>query len=148
MSDPSVPALAEGRWFWRRLYVFASTLVFWSLLTWSVSRTAAEHMAQVARGLMWLLGLVIVVYLIAPSAQRPADRGDPGGPAPAPGRGRAAMSFCLSARSRRALEGVHPDLVAVVEAAIQRTTVDFMVTEACVCRIARPPSCAQGPAGR
>ena len=27
-------------------------------------------MAQVARGLMWLLGLVIVVYLIAPSAQQ------------------------------------------------------------------------------
>lgn len=70
MSDPSIPALAEGRWFWRRLYVFVSTLVFWSLLTWSVSRTAAEHMAQVARGLMWLLGLVIVVYLIAPSAQQ------------------------------------------------------------------------------
>ena len=39
------------------------------------------------------------------------------------------MSFRLSARSRRALDGVHRDLVAVVEAAIQRTTVDFMVTE-------------------
>ena len=39
------------------------------------------------------------------------------------------MSFRLSARSRRALEGVHRDLVAVAEAAIQRTTVDFMVTE-------------------
>lgn len=39
------------------------------------------------------------------------------------------MSFRLSARSRRALEGVHPDLVAVVEGAIRRTPVDFMVTE-------------------
>lgn len=39
------------------------------------------------------------------------------------------MSFRLSQRSRDRLKGVHPDLVAVVEAAIQRTPVDFMVTE-------------------
>ncbi len=39
------------------------------------------------------------------------------------------MSFRLSQRSRARLAGVHPDLVAVVEAAIRRTEVDFMVTE-------------------
>ena len=39
------------------------------------------------------------------------------------------MSFRLSQRSRTRLAGVHPDLVAVVEAAIRRTEVDFMVTE-------------------
>lgn len=39
------------------------------------------------------------------------------------------MSFRLSKRSRSRLEGVHPDLVAVVEAAIRLTPVDFMVTE-------------------
>lgn len=39
------------------------------------------------------------------------------------------MSFRLSQRSRTALQGVHPDLVAVVEAAIELTPVDFMVTE-------------------
>ncbi|WP_313005385.1 M15 family metallopeptidase [Brevundimonas sp.] len=39
------------------------------------------------------------------------------------------MSFRLSQRSRARLQGVHPDLVAVVEAAIRRTSVDFMVTE-------------------
>jgi len=39
------------------------------------------------------------------------------------------MSFRLSQRSRAALQGVHPDLVAVVEAAIELTPVDFMVTE-------------------
>lgn len=39
------------------------------------------------------------------------------------------MSFRLSARSRGNLKGVHPDLVAVVEAAIRTTPVDFMVTE-------------------
>jgi peptidoglycan L-alanyl-D-glutamate endopeptidase CwlK len=39
------------------------------------------------------------------------------------------MSFQLSARSRARLEGVHPALVGVVEAAILSTPVDFIVTE-------------------
>lgn len=39
------------------------------------------------------------------------------------------MSFRLSRRSRAHLESVHPALVAVVEAAIVRTPVDFMITE-------------------
>ena len=37
--------------------------------------------------------------------------------------------FSLSARSRRSLEGVHPDLVRVVERAILITPADFVVTE-------------------
>lgn len=39
------------------------------------------------------------------------------------------MTFRLSSRSRSRLQGVHPDLVRVVERAIQLTRVDFMVTE-------------------
>lgn len=39
------------------------------------------------------------------------------------------MAFKLSTRSRKRMEGVHPDLVRVVERAIQITPVDFMVTE-------------------
>ena len=39
------------------------------------------------------------------------------------------MTFNLSKRSRARLVGVHPELVAVVERAIQITGVDFMVTE-------------------
>lgn len=39
------------------------------------------------------------------------------------------MSFRLSIRSRSRLKGVHPALVAVVEAAIARTSVDFMISE-------------------
>lgn len=39
------------------------------------------------------------------------------------------MSFRLSQRSRAALQGVHPDLVAVVKAALELTPVDFTVTE-------------------
>ena len=39
------------------------------------------------------------------------------------------MSFRLSSRSRARLVGVHPALIVVVEAAITRTPVDFMITE-------------------
>lgn len=39
------------------------------------------------------------------------------------------MSFRLSSRSRARLIGVHPALIAVVEAAITRTPVNFMITE-------------------
>lgn len=39
------------------------------------------------------------------------------------------MTFRLSRRSRDRLVGVHPALIAVVEAAILRTPIDFMVTE-------------------
>ena len=39
------------------------------------------------------------------------------------------MSFKLGKRSRKRLEGVHPDLVKVVERAIQITKVDFTVLE-------------------
>jgi peptidoglycan LD-endopeptidase CwlK len=39
------------------------------------------------------------------------------------------MSARLSVRSRSRLTGVHPALVAVVEAALARSPVDFMITE-------------------
>lgn len=39
------------------------------------------------------------------------------------------MSFRLSSRSRARLVGVHPALTAVVEAAILRSPVDFMIAE-------------------
>ena len=39
------------------------------------------------------------------------------------------MSFRLSSRSRARLVGVHPALSAVVEAAMARSPVDFMITE-------------------
>jgi len=38
------------------------------------------------------------------------------------------MAFSLSSRSQGKLEGVHPDMVAVVERAIQLTKIDFGVT--------------------
>ena len=39
------------------------------------------------------------------------------------------MAFKLSSRSKKKLDGVHPDMVAVVERAIELTDVDFGVTD-------------------
>ncbi len=39
------------------------------------------------------------------------------------------MSFRFSARSRARMKGVHPALVAVMEAAIGRSPIDFLITE-------------------
>lgn len=39
------------------------------------------------------------------------------------------MTYQLSARSRLRLQGVHPDLVRVVERALELSPVDFMVVE-------------------
>lgn len=69
MTAP-VLTLAEGRWFWRRLYVFVSSGVVWSLLAGAVARTQPGDLPAVARGLMALLGLMLVLYLAAPTAQQ------------------------------------------------------------------------------
>ena len=39
------------------------------------------------------------------------------------------MSFKFGSRSRQRLEGVHPDIVKVMELAIERTPIDFTVLE-------------------
>lgn len=39
------------------------------------------------------------------------------------------MSFRFSKRSRDRMKGVHPDLIAVAERAIEITPIDFLVTE-------------------
>lgn len=62
--------LAEGRWLWRRLYVFAASGGLWVLLAWAVRRVEPVAMARVAEGLMSLLGLLLVLYLVAPTAQQ------------------------------------------------------------------------------
>ena len=74
MTEPRTPApnsgLPEARWLWRRLYVYAASVIGWGLLTWSVARTPPSSMASVAHGLMILLGVTMVLYLVAPSAQQ------------------------------------------------------------------------------
>lgn len=64
------PLLAEGRWLWRRLYVFATSGAAWLLLDRLIALTPAEAAPRLAQGLMALLALVLVLYLVAPTAQQ------------------------------------------------------------------------------
>lgn len=71
IAPPPTPSpLAEGRWLWRRLYVFASTAAAWLLLDRLIALTPPEAALPLARGLMALLALTMVLYLVAPTAQQ------------------------------------------------------------------------------
>ena len=71
MTDPKqTPPLAEGRWLWRRLYVFAASLGLLGLLANIIRATPPASLPRVAEGLMSLLALLLVVYLVAPTAQQ------------------------------------------------------------------------------
>lgn len=64
------PALAEGRWLWRRLYVFATSAAAWLLLDRLIALTPAAAAPRLAQGLMALLALTMILYLVAPTAQQ------------------------------------------------------------------------------
>ena len=63
-------ALPEAQWLWRRLYVFASSFGLWRLLDRLIQRAGPEQTAEIARGLMTLLALMLVLYRVAPTAQQ------------------------------------------------------------------------------
>lgn len=62
--------MAEGRWLWRRLYVFTASAGLWLLLERAIGRTAPADLPRVAEGLMGLIALMLVLYLVAPTAQQ------------------------------------------------------------------------------
>lgn len=64
------PPLAEGRWLWRRLYVFLTSGAAWLILDRLVARASAETALRLAGGLMALLALTLILYLVAPTAQQ------------------------------------------------------------------------------
>lgn len=68
-EEPRAP-LAEGRWLWRRLYVFATSGAAWLLLDRLIAQTPPEAAPRLAQGMMALLGLTMVLYLVAPTAQQ------------------------------------------------------------------------------
>ncbi len=74
MTDPAAPTepvpLAEGRWLWRRLYVFVSSGVAWLLLDRLIPLVPAEAAPRMIERLMSLLALIMVLYLVAPTAQQ------------------------------------------------------------------------------
>ncbi|MDI1325892.1 MAG: hypothetical protein PSV23_03730 [Brevundimonas sp.] len=62
--------LAESRWLWRRLYVFAVSGGAWLLLDRLIAAIPPEAAPRLAEGLMALLALSMVLYLVAPTAQQ------------------------------------------------------------------------------
>ena len=67
---PSPPPLAEGRWLWRRIYVFSISLGLWKLMADVVRGATPETLPRISDGLMALLALSLVLYLVAPTAQQ------------------------------------------------------------------------------
>lgn len=63
-------SLAEGRWLWRRLYVFSASAALWLLLDRALTRAPAASLPRLAEALMALLALTLVLYLVAPTAQQ------------------------------------------------------------------------------
>jgi len=74
MTDPvpveDAPRLAEGRWLWRRLYVFATSGAAWLLLDRLAALIPPEAAPRLIQGLMGLLALTMILYLVAPTAQQ------------------------------------------------------------------------------
>ena len=68
-SDAPSP-LAEGRWLWRRFYVFATSGAAWLLLDRLMAMAPPAAAPKLAHSLMALLALILVLYLVAPSAQQ------------------------------------------------------------------------------
>ncbi|WP_122464698.1 hypothetical protein [Brevundimonas lutea] len=62
--------LPEAQWLWRRLIVWTISLGLTALLARVVERAPAAAAVPIAEGLMKLLGLVLILYLVAPSAQQ------------------------------------------------------------------------------
>ena len=70
MTQPTIEPLAEGRWLFRRLYAFAVSAGLWVLLMRTVGRMPPEMLPKMTDGLMGLLALILVLYLVAPTAQQ------------------------------------------------------------------------------
>lgn len=70
-TEPTtMPPLAEGRWLWRRIYVFAVSAGLWALLAGVVRAASPQTLPRIADGLLGLLALVLVIYLVAPTTQQ------------------------------------------------------------------------------
>lgn len=70
MTRPTIEPLAEGRWLFRRLYAFAVSAGLWVLLMRTVGRMPPEMLPKMTDGLMGLLALILILYLVAPTAQQ------------------------------------------------------------------------------
>lgn len=62
--------LAEGRWLWRRIYVFCASAGLGGLLARLIATGDPRVLPRVADGVTGLLALLLVLYLVAPTAQQ------------------------------------------------------------------------------
>ncbi len=69
-TGPQSPPLAEGRWLWRRIYVFSVSLGLWALLAGIIRTASPETLPHLSDGLMGLLALLLILYLVAPTAEQ------------------------------------------------------------------------------
>lgn len=66
----STSPLAEGRWLWRRIYVFCVSAGLGGLLAGLIATGDPRVLPRVADGVTGLLALLLVLYLVAPTAQQ------------------------------------------------------------------------------
>lgn len=69
-SIGAMPLQAEGRWLWRRSYVFASSLGLGALLLRLVDRAEPADLPGLVRAVTGLMALLAVLYLVGPTAQQ------------------------------------------------------------------------------
>jgi hypothetical protein len=65
----TVSPQTEGRWLWRRTFVFTVVGGLWLLGERVVERLPPDRLPHALDGLMHLTGLTLVLYLVAPTAQ-------------------------------------------------------------------------------
>jgi hypothetical protein len=70
LSETRPESLAEGRWLWRRLFVFLSSLALWALVHRAIERAPVEALPAIVEHLMRLIALITLLYLVAPTAQQ------------------------------------------------------------------------------
>lgn len=63
-------SLAEGRWLWRRLFVFLTSVALWTLVHRAIARAPIEALPGLVERLLMLIALITVLYLVAPTAQQ------------------------------------------------------------------------------
>lgn len=62
--------MAEGRWLWRRLFVFLTSVMLWTLVHGAVARAPVSALPGIIERLLLLIALITLLYLVAPTAQQ------------------------------------------------------------------------------
>lgn len=65
---PDQDAPPEGNWLYRRSYVYGLSLTLTAILLTTILLTPREDLQAIAGWLIMLLALILIIYLIAPTA--------------------------------------------------------------------------------